>query len=91
MRKEARRKIHALAIMLLVVSFLFSWRIWPNLVSDSGFQGNGIALGLPRWDGHDFSIVPRTRIEVPIRQLPEGRFEPIKVPLPRDLDRDFDP
>lgn len=47
---------------------------------------------LPRWHGQDFSVVPQFSVQGPFMRLPEGRFIlPRLFPLPRDLDRDFDP
>ncbi|GEM_PF-5200017 len=53
--------------------------------------GGGIRIGLPQWHGQDFSIVPSSWISIPLKELPVGWFPPKIYPLPRDLDRDFDP
>ena len=57
----------------------------------SGIFSTSVSLNLPRWDGRDFSIVPQGRIELPTKELPVGWYPPKIYPLPRDLDRDFDP
>jgi hypothetical protein len=79
-----------LAVFLLAFGIFFSWGSSTATVRDFSLASGPILIGLPKWDGRDFSIIPdKGSIEIPLRELPTKPIKGETFPLPRDLDRDF--
>jgi hypothetical protein len=80
------------ATLVLGIGFFFAFQSQPSPVRD--FSVGPVIIGnFAVRQVQDFSVIPDIRIWHPFPvSLPEGKFIPPRcIPLPRDLDRDFDP
>lgn len=78
-----------LIVFIITFSLFINRQSGPATVRDFSFSSGPIIIGLPRWDGRDFAVVPRFSISGPFTTLPTGWIPPKTFPLPRELDRDF--
>jgi len=104
MKKAKKTQIHALHVLIIFsLAFGFLAGGWFNsagaslgiksgtkIAAGPSIQTGPLAVGLPQWNGQDFSIVPSGWISIPLKELPVGWYPPKIYPLPRDLDRDFE-